>query len=354
MSRANVRAYIAVLVFAVLLAIVVAVGLQQGWAIFQRPERGVSFNDAALNENINLPASVDLAGVELDIALIPPSSGDESRTLTLELTRLTTYVHNDIIELQGQSLLICIEEVSFGLDAADLSTFQYFISNDTPECLSVELNPLTQSATFGDVVVDDLYPVTWTFTDKNVAVDDPNFISLNFWYPYDGFTIHPAMQVSYLIFTDDEAGELLNFGTLTPHLEWEYRTSGTRLWDINMTTTTQENTEGSGLGLFPGRYEQITLEMQRPLLYRLILPFFILMMVLLIGMVPLLGDRDTLVDICAAMLFGIFGLKGIIGPASAMGQTILDISLIGLYVVLAFAAMLFFVNKVLLRGKEEK
>jgi TRAP-type C4-dicarboxylate transport system permease small subunit len=77
-------------------------------------------------------------------------------------------------------------------------------------------------------------------------------------------------------------------------------------------------------------------------------------MVLLIGLVPLLGDRDTLVDICAAMLFGIFGIKGILSPGEQMGQTILDISLIGMYVVLAFAAALFFINVILSRRKERQ
>jgi hypothetical protein len=359
MSRGNVRAYIAVLVFALVLAIIVAVGIQQGWAIFQRPERGVAFNDAALNENVNIEGVIDLASVDLDIALIPPSTGDETRALTLELTRMQTYVRADDPTLTADSLIVCIEEISFGLDPSDISTFYFFIGDDfredIPECLPVILDPTQQvSVTFGATTIDELYPVTWEFTDKRITITDSDFVSLNFWYPYDGFAIHPTMQVSYFILTDDAEGIPLNFGTLTPYLQWEYRTSGTRLWDINMTTTTQENAEGSGLYLYPGRYEQISLEMQRPLLYRLILPFFIVMMVLLIGMVPLLGDRDTLVDICAAMLFGIFGLKGIIGPAEAMGQTILDISLIGLYIVLAFAALLFFFNKLLRRGKEAK
>lgn len=358
MSGTNVRAYIAVLVFALLLLIVVAVGIQQGWAIFQRPERGVAFNDAVLNENAIVDGAVDLAGVDLDIALLPPSSGEETRALTLELTGMQTFLRADDPALQGTALLVCIEEISFGLNPSDASTFYFFIGDDfredIPECLSVEINPLTESSTFGETTVDGLYPVTWEFTDKRIVIEEPDFISLNFWYPYDGFTIHPVMQVSYLILTDDEEGFPLNFGTLTPYLQWEYRTSGSRLWDINMETTTQEYDGNGELYLYPGKYEQITLELQRPLLYRLILPFFIVMMVLLIGMVPLLGDRDTLVDICAAMLFGIFGLKGILGPAEAMGQTVLDIALIGLYIVLAFAAFLFFVNKVMLRGKEEK
>ncbi|MFN8372143.1 MAG: hypothetical protein U0694_04615 [Anaerolineae bacterium] len=356
MSRANVRAYIAVLVFAGLLLAVVAIGIQQGWAIFQRPERGVSFNDAVLNENAIAEGAVDLAGVDLDIALLPPSSGEESRALTLELTAMQTYLRADDPAWQGQALIVCIDEISFGLNAPDSSTFYFFIGDDfhedIPECLSVEVNSLSRSRTFGDTEVDNLFPVRWEFSDKRITIDNPDFVSLNFWYPYDNFTIHPVMQVSYYIVTDNDAGDILTFGTLTPYLRWEYRTSGSRLWDINMQTTTQEYNGDGSLYLYPGKYEQITLEMQRPLLYRLILPFFIVMMVLLIGMVPLLGDRDTLVDICAAMLFGIFGLKGILGPAEAMGQTILDISLIGLYVVLAFAAFLFFVNKLRLRGKD--
>ncbi len=359
MAGNNVRAYIAVIVFAVLLLIVVAVGIQQGWAIFQRPERGVSFNAAVLNENALNEGVVDLAGVDLDLALLPPSSSEESRALTIELTRMRTYLRADDPALQTDSVIVCIEEISFGLNAADASTFYFFIGDDfredIPECLTVVLDPTQQvTNSFGDVELDGLYPVTWEFADKRIVIDNPDFVSLNFWYPYDGFTIHPVMQVSYFILTDDAEGIPLNFGTLTPFLSWEYRTSGSRLWDINMSATTQEYDGNGNLDLYPGKYEQITLELQRPLLYRLVLPFFIVMMVLLIGMVPLLGDRDTLVDICAAMLFGIFGLKGILGPAEAMGQTVLDISLIGLYIVLAFAAFLFFVNKLLARGRDKE
>ncbi|NWF70424.1 MAG: hypothetical protein HXY40_15155 [Chloroflexi bacterium] len=356
MSRANVLAFVAVLVFAVLLVAFVAVGLQQGWAIFQRPERGVSFNSAVLNENAILDGAVDLAGVDVDIALIPPSSGEESRTLTLELTAMQTYLRAGDPAWQGQMLNVCIYEISFGLDATDSSTFYFFIGDDfrddIPECLPVEINGQTSSYTFGDVEVNDLYSVRWEFTDKRIVINNPDFISLNFWYPYDSFRITPVMQVAYAVYAENGDGDFLIFDTLTPYLAWEYRTSGARLWDINMETTTQEYNGDGSLYLYDGQYEQITLEMQRPLLYRVILPFFVVMMVLLIGMVPLLSDRDTLVDICAAMLFGIFGLKGILGPAEAMGQTILDISLIGLYIVLAFAAFLFFMGKIRARGKE--
>jgi hypothetical protein len=352
MSQVNVRAYIVVLIFAVGLAAVVTVGIQQGWAIFQRPERGVSFNDAVLNENINVEGVVDLARVDLDIALIPPSSSEESRTLTLELTAMRTYLRVDNPDIALEALTICIREVSFGLNAAEPFSFHFFIGDDfaedIPECLPVSVETYGSNP-FGDATFDDLFGLGWEFTDKRIVIEDPDFISLNFWYPYDSISVHPVMQVAYDIYLNNEP---LTEGTLTPYLQWEYRTSGLRLWDINMSTATQEYSGDGSLYLYVGKYEQINLEMQRPLLYRLILPFFIVMMVLLIGMVPLLGDRDTLVDICAAMLFGIFGLKGILGPAEAMGQTILDISLIGLYIVLAFAAFLFFINKMMLRGKQ--
>lgn len=123
---------------------------------------------------------------------------------------------------------------------------------------------------------------------------------------------------------------------------------GTRLWNVDLVpgkTAISEDTP-EAQNIVPGTYDTLQFQFRRPLLYRVVMPFFIVMMVLLIGMVPLLGDRDTLVDICAAMLFGIFGLKGILGPGDQMGQTILDIALIGLYVVLAFAALLFFINKI--------
>ena len=99
-------------------------------------------------------------------------------------------------------------------------------------------------------------------------------------------------------------------------------------------------------------YDRYTITFNRLLLYRIIFPFFMIAMVLLLCFLPLFTERDSLIDVSAAMLFGIFGLKGIIGPGDQMGQTVMDIALIGLYVLLAFAVLMFFIRRLMSQPAE--
>jgi hypothetical protein len=351
MQNINIRAYIAVLVFALILAGVVAFGIWQNWGVFRRPVTERDFNADVFNEEALGEGQIGMAGVDVVLTLLPPSSSAERRQLNVEISELVYYVRDDHPELDVVEA--CLTRVDMGINLDDPDHSQGYAFLDEPACIEPDEESFVEEAVdFDGISIDRYYALSFPFETPAVyELTDADMISQNFWYPFDGFTFKALVGVEYELLLSDDT---LLTGSIRPYMQWDIQTSGTRLWDVRLETnvrTVEEGTEVANLWT-PGTYDEMTFAFTRPLLYRLVMPFFIILMVFLIALVPLLGDRDTLVDICAAMLFGIFGLKGILGPGEQMGQTLLDISLIGLYVVLAFAAALFFVNKIIARRRE--
>lgn len=345
MDRVNVRAYILVLVFAVILAAVFALGISQNWGIFRLPTRTQRLNEDAFNENYK---AADLVSADLYFDLLPPSSSEEVRQVTFQLTGTDLWLIDE--DEEANIAQVCLTAVELLASSEQTQIEAYFNFIAVPLCSTPEEGSHTVEGNQFEVYPEaDLLVVSAKLKEPpTFTVSDPTMVSLNFWYPYDGFTLKTALYVEYNVTLDN--GTVYG-SDVRPYIGLNVLTSGTRLWEVD--TTAEQVTIGEDTPSYfaPYTYEGALFTFRRPLLYRLVVPFFMIGMVLLIALVPLLGDRDTLVDICAAMLFGIFGLKGIVGPGEQMGQTILDIALIGLYVVLAFAAVLFFINKVMDRGK---
>lgn len=346
----NRRAYVAVILFALGLALVVALGIREGWGAFRKPTKESVVNADAANLAALDPGKVDLASVDLQMAIVPPSSEEEVRKLTLQLVGVQYFVRDDSADLDVTN--VCVDGVDILVNPDNLENSAVYSFLDEPLCAEpfpeeYEEGPID----LGGAALDHFYRIALDLEQpSSFEIKDPDIISLNFWYPYDNFTIRSAMVVTYSVERSD--GTIIA-DTIRPYINWDIQTSGTRAWDVRFQA---ETVPLSTLGISDfqsGTYESLTINVARSWLYRLVFPFFIVAMVLLIAMVPLLGERDTLVDICAAMLFGIFGLKGILGPGEQMGQTILDISLIGLYMVLAFAAALFFINKIIARRQQK-
>jgi hypothetical protein len=359
MRRPNTRAYLAVIVFAALLFLGFLLAVSQGWAIVRAPSQGRLADLSSVTAERFAIDSTDLVALVLTITVAPPSTAEPTRKLAVRMKDVSGIVYRaDATDAASSADSLCIV-VQMTPDDGDLLAGHDFF--EQPLCQPIRDGESLGVADFFTLFgAENPAPeatgvVNITYTEVNTAEipsallenDDSDQIGLNFWYPFDHFILEQRVQVQYEL---RQGEDVLADGVAQPIIDWEYETSGTRLWNIELSsqTGTLSESDAARSAFSPGTYETIRLEFWRPLLYRIAFPFFVVLMVFLIGLVPLLGHRDTLVDICAAMLFGIFGLKGILGPSGEIGQTVIDIALMGLYVLLAFAAGVFFVNKVLL------
>ncbi len=352
MRNLNSRSYALVVLFALGLFAFGAVGLANNWGIFKQPTREKILNLEARNLAAFEQGALDVASVDLYFNVKPPSNSEETRQVDIEMTDTIIWLRDDDDTMNVKE--VCLVTIDALVAArTDVDFYHNFLAE--PTCFTPSESDYSEGEIpfVSDIVIDRSYVIDALDKEltRSLSLTQPNHISLNFWYPYDQFELNMDVMVGYDILLDDDT---VIEGTIQPFINWDLQTTGNRLWDIRITSQSAEvDVDDSTPEMNAGMVEQITFNFDRPLVYRIIFPFFVVMMILLIALVPLLGDRDTLVDICAAMLFGIFGLKGIIGPGEAMGQTVLDLTLIGLYVILAFAGFLFFLNKVSVRRREQ-
>jgi hypothetical protein len=360
MNTLNLRSYGLVIVFALVLFAGVVLGLANNWGIFRQPSREASQNADIANPLALEDGASDLASLDLLMVVKPPSNSEEVRQAEIGLSQVTFYVRDDSDEVDATK--VCLEFVEVYTNPLTWYDTREAAYEDGHDHHFIS-EPLCTALTDDDFDEEDVLIATNTLAD-NVAIvslpmptampfkiTNPTDVSLNFWYPYDRFQLELMMVVGYRVEYSDGTSVLDAF---TPYMAWDIQTSGLRLWDVRLTNTIKALDLATDDGeAFALSYSNVAISFERPLLYRLIFPFFIILMVLLIGLVPLLGDKDTLINICATMLFGIFGLKGILGPGEAMGQTVLDLALLMLYVILAFAGILFFINKINLRRQAQ-
>ncbi len=365
MSRLNAISSILVIIFALTLFGLVAWGISSGWALFSLPAGGATDRQTPINEAALEPDTVAAVTADLYLRLIPPSFGEDERVMKIELTGADLYYRNTTDDVDITQA--CIDLVfsttppvpGLDPDEANNYTLEYFTEDADGFCTETGPSDFYSRFDFGNIEVEDVYQVTVLppagradYVPSSISLTDREDVSINFWYPFDSIILDSVLQVTYSLW---DGNSLVHFDTVSAWLDWDYLTSGSRLWDINLTTNIldlpPDLDADPNSPYFSGGANQILLDMNRPLLFRVTFPFFMVGMILLISMIPLIGDRDTLVDITAALLFGIFGLKGIIGPSETLGQTILDVGFISLYVVLAFATLLFFINKIRQRGE---
>ena len=366
MSRLNAVSSVLVVIFALAIFGVVSWGISSGWALFSLPESGTTDRLTPINEAALEPDTVAAISADLYLQLVPPSFGEDERALSIELTGADLYYRNTIEDVTITR--VCLDVVFSttppvaGLDAAESNshTLEYFTDDIDGFCADTGEGDFFSRFEFETTEVEDIYRTTILpppgraeFQPNAIKLVDRKDVSINFWYPFDSIVLDSVIQVTYSLWDGDD---LIYFDSVGAWLDWDYQTSGSRLWDIDLTTTVLdmplELDADPNSPYFSGSANQIQLTMHRPLLFRVTFPFFMIGMILLISLIPLIGDRDTLVDITAALLFGIFGLKGIIGPSETLGQTILDVGFISLYLVLAFATLLFFINKLRTRDQQ--
>lgn len=353
----NVRIVILILVFTA--ALVAAILLMHST---ESVLQGAGFDEivsSSFEENINVTAGqADLLGLNLALRLIPPSgAGEESNIVTIQLDDAAYFIYDDNVEFTPDRL--CIDAIRMGIA---------FAESDPAEATLAGINMLDgadpfctpMGNLFGSIETIDLYART---TSRNASNRDyldsiqTRFPTHNefFRYPYDEFTLNGALQVRYRLL----AGEtVLGEGLIQPIVAWLYGTGGERNWNINVTSEdrVKDSFDSVPEDVFQlleiGEYQALTFEFSRPLLFRLVFPFLILAMLLLILTLPFMNGIDSLVSVTASILFGLFGLKQLMLPGNTQGQTILDAIFLGLYVVLAFAFVVLLIARMSARRRE--
>jgi hypothetical protein len=170
-----------------------------------------------------------------------------------------------------------------------------------------------------------------------------------FWYPFDGHTLPGAAQITYRILS---GAQEVDGGNIDPVAAWVYETSGNLNWNIRLQSSpeVQDAQQGQGVifgltTLRTGKILRFNFTFTRPLILRLATPFLIVVMIAVIMLLAFVESLDSLFEICVGLLFGIFGLKQVIAPSENVGQTMMDVVFIGLYVLLAVTLMIILLSK---------
>ena len=97
---------------------------------------------------------------------------------------------------------------------------------------------------------------------------------------------------------------------------------------------------------FPGPYQRVELQFERPLLFKISFPMLMIAMVILIAFVPMMKDANVedILAVIAGLLFATFAIRSIISPGTEIGQTLIDIGIIGLNILQIIAAGLLFLR----------
>jgi hypothetical protein len=164
---------------------------------------------------------------------------------------------------------------------------------------------------------------------------NPLIVGTNFRFPYDPFQL--TLDTHVLTLIEFEDGSFV-YQYPPMYIELQLLPSGGRPWDITMKNEMKREQDGS--------YEiatQVTqLSLIRPLLFRVSFPLIIIAMVFFIALIPQISNPnvETVLGIMASLLFATFAVRSLLSPGDEIGQTIIDISILGLYALQILAGVL--------------
>jgi hypothetical protein len=339
-----------------------------GLAIFSDLDLGIAIKPPKTIEQVNLDAynmealqegAAGIFEVDLSLAILPPSSSQEERSLTIQAIKdVHLYARNDT----GTHTIkeVCINSIDLIAqgepDVNGYFTYEIHSFLREPFCHAITENDLLLTAEFISEIVDgeektflveNYYIIPLPKEDTNPYVGEyPEIIGQNFWFPFDAFSTTLNIQVSTTTYLEDGT----EIQALVPaYYDWRLRPSGSRAWDIKIQnsaeTLPQKHDEYMGF-FMPGPYQKVELQFERPLLFRISFPILISAMVFLIALVPMMKEANTdgILGVMAGLLFATFAIRAILSPGNEIGQTLIDVGIIGLNILQIFAAGLLFVR----------
>jgi len=352
-----------------------------GVAILSPLDLGIAIKPPKTSEQANLDAynrealgegAIGIFEVDLTLAVLPPSSSQEERSLTIEPVQdIRVYVRDDSDVLDVEEFCIDWLDLIAEGEADSDGYFTYDTHNFLPESLCHTMDPDKDYYNFwesGEFYASVANGETETFTidnfyeirlphDKAVPYEGafPEIIGQNFWFPYDNFKTNIYIQVSTSVRLSDDTWV---YAEIPAFYDWKLRPSGSRAWDIKMQNsakTLSENDDSFLNYFFPGPYQKVELQFERPLLFKISFPLLMIAMVILISLVPMMKDANVedILAVMAGLLFATFAIRSIISPGTEIGQTLIDIGIIGLNILQIIAAGLLFI-RILRKQRRQK
>lgn len=318
-------------------------------------------NEGEFNSFAMKQGNVGVLNVNLFFRILPPSTKEEGRTVTVISFKAPELILRDD-DLNRDVKAVCLLAVSLQVSSSESpqTGFGELVNSEQSLCHEMTANDFMFEST----------PYTWTSDitgeqEGSVDLDHVYFIGLgknelqpyeefnplvvgsNFWFPYDPFDL--ILQTQALTSVEFTDGSIV-YQNPPMYIEFQLLPSGGRPWDIVMKNEMKkELVEAEEI------YQETQLSLIRPLLFRIAFPLIISAMVFFIAMIPQISNPnvETVLGIMASLLFATFAVRSLLSPGDQIGQTIIDIAILGLYTLQILAGGLL-MWRVKLFGKKEE
>ena len=328
--------------------------------VFRPPQIRQSANFDAYNEESLKDGAVSTVAVDLYLQALTPSISDPERKFELvPFGNINAYVRDDSNELDVKQ--VCVDSITMLINTQ--KTSHQFL--EEPMCHIFD----PENDWFGDYAYDmgdgTKYNLTnhwyYEFPYQDVVpfkTDLPDVVGVNFWFPYDGFVLDINMQAQTTITLSDGSTKTER---IPIYYEWKMQSSSSRPWDVTMqndilrTTDTSILPENIATNFIPGYYEWTQFTLRRQPLYYIAFPILLIAMVIFISLVPLLtkSGLESIIGVQTGLLFATFALRSILSPGREIGQTLIEVSVIGLNILQMFSAVVLFI-RIARKNKAEK
>jgi hypothetical protein len=300
--------------------------------------------------------------VSLYLRILPPSTKEEGRTVeVVSFQRPNLLLRDDNPDRDIKT--VCI--ISIGLQTSSSESPQTswgdLVNGNQPLCHDMSSNDyLYDTYTYswtsditgeeeGSVDLDHVYYIQpETGEMQSYQEFNPLVVGTNFWFPYDPFIL--TLQTKVLTSVEFDDGSVI-YQNPPAYIEFQLLPSGGRPWDITMKNEMQKDPTDETI---VSQKTQLTLI--RPLLFRVSFPLIIGAMVFFIALLPLISNPnvETVLGIMASLLFATFAVRSLLSPGDQIGQTIIDISILGLYALQILAGGLLMLRVRRFKSKEEQ
>jgi hypothetical protein len=275
--------------------------------------------------------------ITLYLEMQPPKIYEENR-ISLRLNGIFYYDSNPDYPYSK----ICIDSIDI-YSSGSTNTLVYptigdkrqYLGDGIPVCGEIEIS--TNSI-----------PIARSKISLDSRFDKPEVLMFEhspILYPYDSFRFGIAPIITYYYVNNE--GEKVNHKAIQPNLEvynkgyneWNIvrsNASENKFWELWSNSSNNPNINGnineiSIVDLKKPDY--VTFSRKPPLM--LLFPIFILTLLIFIAYIN--NKKEVFVQGAIAILFGIYSFKEIFSPGPFTTETLVDISIIGLYLIFAFS-----------------